>query len=496
MTDNSNFNHLVNLRKREFFKDNYQSKYDPICEKRLGWRSQTFRHLVHCLPAENVLELGSGSGMFTTKLKELFPEKLNITSIHFQENLIKTNNNNGKIISYKKSFTQFIQDSNFFEKFDYIVGIDVLDSSSCSWLLTNLKPLLKEGGKIIFFESNPWNPILNIKKFLGLSKDHRCLLSKIKLYELFSEIGYIKIFSFYNDFLYGPLAGKLLPYLKNISVLLENMPVVQKFAGSITIHAQKSDIENKHSFKSLANHQNLFNSVSIVVPCHNEEKNVQSLIESLFNYFNEYIHEVIIVNDNSSDNTKHIVNKLKQTNTRVRLVNRTQSNGVGRALREGYSLVKGEYCLTMDCDFQHLITEFVGLFDALNQGVDMVIGSRFSQNSILLNYPFTKILFNRMFHFSLAIFTRNQFRDLTNNLKIMKKEVLDNIPVHENGFAANAETGIYPILLGYNVCEVPMSWVNRDSQMGISSFKLIQVGKGYLRVFLKALKYKYFNTKL
>ncbi|MDC0921251.1 glycosyltransferase family 2 protein, partial [Opitutales bacterium] len=173
-----------------------------------------------------------------------------------------------------------------------------------------------------------------------------------------------------------------------------------------------------------------------------------------------------------------------------------QPNGVGRALREGYSQVKGEYCLSMDCDFQHLITEFVGLFDALNQGADVVVGSRFSQNSILLNYPFMKILFNRMFHFLLAIFTRNQFRDLTNNLKIMKKEVLDNIPINENGFAANAETGIYPILLGYNVCEIPMSWVNRDSQMGISSFKLIQVGKGYLRVFLKALKYKYFNTKL
>lgn len=491
------YNHVLkSLIQRERFRDNYWQLKDPIREQRLGWRAQTFRHLVHCLPSDNILELGGGKGNFSNKLKELFSENLNLTSIHFQENLIKTHDSNGNIISCKKSFTQFIQDSNFHDKFDYIVGIDVLDSSSCSWLLTNLKPLLKEGGRLVFFESNPWNPILNIKKFIGLSKDHRCLLSKIKLYELFSEIGYIKIFSFYNDFLYGPLAGKLLPYLKNISVLLENMPGIQNLSGNITIHAQKSDIKNKCSYKSLAKHQILFKSISIVVPCHNEERNVKSLIESLFKYFDEYIYEVIIVNDNSRDNTKNIVNKIKQTNTRVRLVNRIQPNGVGRALREGYSQVKGEYCLSMDCDFQHLITEFVGLFDALNQGADVVVGSRFSQNSILLNYPFMKILFNRMFHFLLAIFTRNQFRDLTNNLKIMKKEVLDNIPINENGFAANAETGIYPILLGYNVCEIPMSWVNRDSQMGISSFKLIQVGKGYLRVFLKALKYKYFNTKL
>ena len=254
MSDNPDLYHLFNLRKRESFKENYQRKHDPICEKRLGWRSQTFRHLVHCLPTENILELGSGSGIFTKKLKALFPEKLNITSIHFQENLIKTHKLNGDIVSYKKSFTQFIRDSNFHEKFDYIVGIDVLDSSSCSWLLINLRPLLKDGGKVVFFESNPWNPILNIKKFIGLSKDHRSLLSKIKLYELFSEIGYIKIFSFYNDFLYGSVAGKLLPYLKNISVLLENMPGIQNLSGNITIHAQKSDIKNKNSYKSLAKH--------------------------------------------------------------------------------------------------------------------------------------------------------------------------------------------------------------------------------------------------
>jgi len=92
--------------------------------------------------------------------------------------------------------------------------------------------------------------------------------------------------------------------------------------------------------------------------------------------------------------------------------------------------------------------------------------------------------------------TGNYFRDLTNNLKIMKKEVVEKITINENGFAANAETGIYPILMGFDVCEVPMSWVNRDSHMGISSFKLLKVGKGYLRVFWKAVKYTYFKVGL
>ena len=56
-----------------------------------------------------------------------------------------------------------MNDSEYFMKYDFIVGIDVLDFSNCAWLLESLKVLLKDGGKIVFFESNPWNPLVNIK---------------------------------------------------------------------------------------------------------------------------------------------------------------------------------------------------------------------------------------------------------------------------------------------------------------------------------------------
>lgn len=496
MTTESYTKDIKSLIKRERFRDTYWKCKDPIIDQRLGWRSQTFRHLVHCLPSDNILEVGAGNGEFSQKIRDLFPHKVNLTSIHFQEKNIRKYYKGVCIKNEKKSFIELINDSEYFMKYDFIVGIDVLDSSNCAWLLESLKVLLKDGGKIVFFESNPWNPLVNIKKFLRLSNDNRSLISQLKLYELFSEIGYVKIFSFYNDFLYAPFTGVFLPYFKNISVLLESMPGLKKFSGNITIHAQKPIKKNYiKKNESLAIYKNLFYSISIVIPCYNEGMNVKSLIELLMKYYDEYIHEIILVNDNSTDNTKDVICKLQKTNNRIKLINRSSPNGVGRALRDGYAEVKGRYCLTMDCDFQHLVTEFSSLFEALNEDFDMVIGSRFSPNSILLNYPFLKVFFNRMFHFSLVILTGNKFRDLTNNLKIIKKEILDRIPINENGFAANAETGIYPMIMGFKICEVPMSWVNRDSLMGNSSFKLMQVGKGYFRVFYKALKYKYLKIK-
>ena len=48
----------------------------------------------------------------------------------------------------------------------------------------------------------------------------------------------------------------------------------------------------------------------------------------------------------------------------------------------------------------------------------------------------------------------------------------------------NAETGLQPLLLGYRVKQVPISWINRTPEMGTSSFRLVRVGGGYWRVLV------------
>jgi dolichol-phosphate mannosyltransferase len=91
---------------------------------------------------------------------------------------------------------------------------------------------------------------------------------------------------------------------------------------------------------------------------------------------------------------------------------------------------------------------------------------------------------NRAFHaLALVLFWRHM-RDVTNNLKIMRRDVVQDLRLLQPGFAANAETGLQPLLLGYNVKEVPISWINRRSGMGASSFGLLRAGGGYWKVLL------------
>jgi dolichol-phosphate mannosyltransferase len=73
-------------------------------------------------------------------------------------------------------------------------------------------------------------------------------------------------------------------------------------------------------------------------------------------------------------------------------------------------------------------------------------------------------------------------RDLTNNLKLLRREVVESLDLESAWFAANAETGLKPILMGYDVRPVAISWINRTPEMGSSSFSLLKNGIGYAKI--------------
>jgi hypothetical protein len=104
---------------------------------------------------------------------------------------------------------------------------------------------------------------------------------------------------------------------------------------------------------------------------------------------------------------------------------------------------------------------------------------------VLLNYPFNKIVANRAFHVLARLMFWGVFRDMTNNLKLFRREVLEKLELTQPGFAINAETGLMPLLMGFRVKEVPISWINRTQNQGISSFKLVKVGGGYWEVLIR-----------
>ena len=475
---------IATLSLRERYRDDYRRTRDPICEDMLLWRAQTFRHAVHLMPGQSVLELGCGNGLLTRQIFRVSRGENPLTAVTFDSD--------GRRPEALPEKIEFLAVSSLpgalcEKQFDFVVAMDLLDKDNCAEVLKIVYDLLKPGGQVLFYESNPWNAVLKLRRLVGRlfgSRDPRRLLSRPELYELISEIGFIRIWAVFNDFVYWPLTRSMAWVLRNLSILLENAPAVRTLAGSILVQAQKPPRDVRRPGVSLFEHESLRHSVSVVIPCHNEEMNVGPLIKGLRELFGEYLYEIIPVDDNSTDATRDVIKNLAAEDPMVKPIVRTPPNGVGRALADGYRAATGQWVLSMDCDFQHLLPEVRDLFDAAAEGFDVVVGSRFSRHSVLLNYPFQKIVANRGFHLLAQLVLFRRFRDLTNNLKLMRQEVAERLQFTQPGFAVNAETGLQPLLMGCKIKEVPISWINRTPDMGVSSFRLVRVGGGYWHVLL------------
>ena len=293
------------------------------------------------------------------------------------------------------------------------------------------------------------------------------------------------------DILHPRAPAQLIPAIQSTAYLLERVPAVRELCGTLYIWARKPGVRRSRLPNvNLATHASLHGSTSVVIPCHNEATTLARLVAALLDSYDDYIHEIVVVDDSSTDETAEIARRLGEQDPRVRLIQRTSDPGVGGALKDGYAAATGRYVLSLDCDFVLIVPELRDLFDAVAEGRDGAIGSRFSHQSVLVNYPLPKILANRAFHLLLRPFVGRRVRDVSNNLKLYRDDVVRELEITEPGFAANAEIGIQPLLAQRDIEEVPMSWVDRAPDMGTSAFNIARAGPGYVRVLARLARAK------
>ena len=491
------------LAEKERSRLTYWENTDYFLPFRLNWRAQMARNLFHLLPGESLLELGCGDARWSQKISAANQDSNPICAATFDSEYYEKLKQQSLPENIEPvlldSFPQKLKN----RKFDYVVAWHMLPSENYSQFLLYVKQFLKPGGKFLLFEPNPWNPYYQIRNFLSKLlflknfKGKRAAFNRIQMMSILSEIGFTGVNILPYDFLFPPIPKFMLWPMQNLSLILENTPYFRNFSGDLYLHGQNPPPEEwSRPVVNLARHSSLKKRVSVVVPCHNEEANIIPLVQSLRGYYDDYLHEIVLVDDNSRDRTAEVIDQLGQEDPRIKLVRRSMPNGVRRALRDGLAAASGDFILLMDCDFQHILPDITGLFEAADQGADVAIGSRFSRDSVLLNYPFTKIPNNRAFHIFARILFRRYLRDLTNNLKLMKQEVAHHLHLESDDFAANAETGLQPLLLGYKVVEVPISWINRSADMGFSSFNLNNTGPNYLKVLIRLFFRQFFGKSV
>ncbi|MFN0054062.1 MAG: glycosyltransferase family 2 protein [Planctomycetales bacterium] len=226
--------------------------------------------------------------------------------------------------------------------------------------------------------------------------------------------------------------------------------------------------------------------LSVVIPAYNEEKNIAKCLAELRGALRErqIPYEAIVVNDNSTDGTRAVVEAEMLQDQAVRLVNRRPPGGFGRAVRSGLEAVQGDIVVVYmaDCsdDVQDLIKYYRKIVD---EGYDCVFGSRFVKGSKVENYPKGKLILNRIVNRCVQWMFWTKFNDLTNAFKAYRTDVIRACgPYCASHFNLTLEMSLSALVRRYNIAEVPISWYGRT--WGCSNLKIREMGRRYLSTLL------------
>jgi dolichyl-phosphate beta-glucosyltransferase len=202
---------------------------------------------------------------------------------------------------------------------------------------------------------------------------------------------------------------------------------------------------------------------SIVIPAYNEGKRLAPTLERVLSYVRRqgWDAEVIVVNDGSTDNTAEIVQSFAKTNPILRLVENPGNRGKGYAVRNGILNARGEIVLFSDADLSSPIDEMPKLLEALKEGADIAIGSRWLRAELQTSrQSLHRQLFGRIFNGLNRIILELQFKDTQCGFKAFTRRAAQTIlplqRIERWGF--DPEILFLARKFGFRVAEVPVHW--------------------------------------
>jgi dolichol-phosphate mannosyltransferase len=234
--------------------------------------------------------------------------------------------------------------------------------------------------------------------------------------------------------------------------------------------------------------------LSIVIPARNEEGCIRSTVEhlDLELRLNHIAHEIIVVDDGSTDHTWSILQELRDSLPSVRPIQNTGPHGFGRAVICGLDQISGDAVVIMMADESDDCRDVVRYWRVLEEGYDAVLGSRFIRGGGVIDYPKIKLLLNRVFNHMIQILFRIKLNDTTNAFKAYRRSVIDGCrPLIAPHFNLTIELPLKTIVRGYSWTTIPITWRNRRT--GEAKLKLKEMGSRYLFICLYVWLEKYFS---
>jgi dolichol-phosphate mannosyltransferase len=206
---------------------------------------------------------------------------------------------------------------------------------------------------------------------------------------------------------------------------------------------------------------------TVCLPTYNERENLPRMIEALRPVLREG-DRVLVIDDNSPDGTGDVADALAASHPFVDVLHRDAKEGLGRAYVAGFhrALADGaELVLEMDCDFSHDPRDVPRLIGAVEDGADLALGSRYVPGGGTRNWGLVRRLISRGGSVYTALFLRMGVKDPTGGFKCFRRSVLEQLDldgITPRGYAFQIETTYRVKQAGFEVVEIPITFVDRE----------------------------------
>ena len=235
----------------------------------------------------------------------------------------------------------------------------------------------------------------------------------------------------------------------------------------------------------------------MIIPTYNEADNILKIIPLILensDQDNEY--NILVVDDNSPDGTAKLVEDLN--NNHVNILKREKKLGLGTAYVAGFRYaIKEKYdCVfEMDADFSHDPKYLKGFIEKIDEGYDLVIGSRYIDGISVLNWPLRRLILSYLASVYTRAVTGLKVMDTTAGFMCYKVNSLKQIDldnVRSNGYSFQIEMKFKMYKKGFKIIEVPILFIDRREGESKMSRKVVY--EAYFMVW--KLKFKSVFGKL
>jgi glycosyltransferase involved in cell wall biosynthesis len=206
---------------------------------------------------------------------------------------------------------------------------------------------------------------------------------------------------------------------------------------------------------------------SLIIPAYNESSRIRPTLDEILRYVAEqqWDAEILVVDDGSRDDTAAIIREYAGEHSQVRLIQNPGNRGKGFSVRNGMLHARGDICLFTDADLSSPIAEVQKLFDAVRQGADLAIGSRWLRAELQTErQPFYRQAFGRIFNLLLRLVLGLRFKDTQCGFKAFRREAVQRIfplqRIERWGF--DPEVLYLARRMGLKVVEIPVVWAHSE----------------------------------